>query len=1300
MPAHDLVAGAGERVPVGGVGPDVVGARAVRGERVLLGGDLGVLRAAAEPHDLRAVVAQQVFGPHLADAARAADGDDDAAGPRGRGGGAGRGDFEQALAVPLAVPVREGFAVRVGRQRAHLRPRHRSVEVGAPDLPVRVLLGEGAEEPVHPGLRRIGSGVAGQQPRTPGERGEAEPSGVGASGQQRLDQAEQRYRCLLGPVGRRGGPVHVLDLGGQQSGELLDGRVGGDVEDGGARVVAAQLRLLLGGATGEHHPGLRRRPERRVLVRGQRVPGRGEQRGEGFLRTGHLAGGVAAQAGAEPAAVVVEIDVHFGHVPVGGGLVARGVAQVCPHARGGGGEEVDVLQRERQRGGAAAFGERAGGVAVQADDGLDGAVQHRRVQRELAGITGVRGQFQPGQHLTVPYGQTLHGAQPVAVPDADGLQRVVALLPGEGAAGAAGAQHVEGFRLRGGGFRDAPLGVHLGAVAQHPERVAVEAHRQFRAAVGDGERRGPHHVAQPQRGGAVAGDGAVRELQREHTRQHGPAVDVVVGEEELVAGEPGPVGGVHRGGDLRGPGGGLRAPRCHGHGDGPLRRRGGGGCAEARRGGPFDPVPLPLERVGRQRHLAARGGREARGEPVHLAAHVGPRELLRGERAVPVGGPRIGGGLPGQHLRPCGPVEPAAQPLGQRGQVGGGRGEPVREVRAPGGEAVRHHPGRQARFPVQVREQPPHHLAQRGRSPRREQERVLAGDGGDRSAAVLLQHHVRVGAAGAERAHRGAARPRRGFRPVAGVPVDAERTAVEGERRVRLAEAGPAGDPPVPQRQQRLQHPRDPGGELGVAQVVLDGAQRGRSGGGAGEGSAERAELDGVAELGAGAVRLHQLDAAGFDARRGVHLAQQPLLGGGAGRGQAVGGAVLVDAGGADQPVHVVAVALGVGEPLQQHRARALPGHEPVGAGVEAVAAPGLREHARAARRAVQPRRRLHEHATGDRQVRRAGAQVAAGQVQRHQRTGAGGVGGQRRSAQVQLVGDAGGDDRTHRAPQRLRGRGVVEVVVVVAGVAADVHAAVALAQPFAGVAAVFEGVPALLQEDPLLRVGVGGFDAGHREEHRVEPVDAAQEAAGAAGDLGAELPAGDGFEQVRARDEVVPEGVRVFGVGVAGGHADDGDRLLPPGGGVRCRRGGSPGSGGEFRAGRGLVPLGPGRAQRRAVGVEQVGPQPFDAAVVEQVGGLQLGAEGRVEGVHQVDAEDGVQAVVGERAAPIDLGDRHVQCLADRVEQHPLHLGGGGRGSLGSARGGALLDVVSPGGAVRRDASLRGAVRSGPVRG
>ncbi|CAM5630000.1 hypothetical protein SRIMM317S_05452 [Streptomyces rimosus subsp. rimosus] len=155
----------------------------------------------------------------------------------------------------------------------------------------------------------------------------------------------------------------------------------------------------------------------------------------------------------------------------------------------------------------------------------------------------------------------------------------------------------------------------------------------------------------------------------------------------------------------------------------------------------------------------------------------------------------------------------------------------------------------------------------------------------------------------------------------------------------------------VPHRQDHLDDARDTGGGLGVAEVGLHRAEQQRALGGPAlaVGGEEGLGLDGVAEGGAGAVGLDGVDVGGGQLGVGQGLADDALLGRAVGRGQAVGGAVLVDGGAADDGEHLVAVAAGVGEAFHDEEADALGPAGAVGAR-RRTACSGRRRRARRCR--------------------------------------------------------------------------------------------------------------------------------------------------------------------------------------------------------------------------------------------------------------------------------------------------------------------------------------------------------------
>ena len=145
----------------------------------------------------------------------------------------------------------------------------------------------------------------------------------------------------------------------------------------------------------------------------------------------------------------------------------------------------------------------------------------------------------------------------------------------------------------------------------------------------------------------------------------------------------------------------------------------------------------------------------------------------------------------------------------------------------------------------------------------------------------------------------------------------------------------------VAQGLDHLDHPGHPGGGRGVADVRLQRAQVERAVRALLAVCREqRLGLDRVAQGGAGAVALDGVDLGRGQAGVGQRLADDPLLGGAVGGGQAVRGAVLVGGRAAHHRQHPVAAPLGVREPLEHEQPGALgPGH-PVGGGGVGLGAP------------------------------------------------------------------------------------------------------------------------------------------------------------------------------------------------------------------------------------------------------------------------------------------------------------------------------------------------------------------------
>ncbi|CAM5416636.1 hypothetical protein SCANM63S_08149 [Streptomyces canarius] len=544
--------------------------------------------------------------------------------------------------------------------------------------------------------------------------------------------------------------------------------------------------------------------------------------------------------------------------------------------------------------------------------------------------------------------------------------------------------------------------------------------------------------------------------------------------------------------------------------------------------------------------------------------------------------------------------------------VGERAGEAVRVGVRGGGQVLQQPGGLGAQGLRCVAGQQPRHDAGRRR-------RGLLGrfSGGRRG----FDDHVGVGAGDAEGGDAGPARAARvGPGAVLGQQTDVAPLPLHVPGGPVDAEAGRQGL--GAQGLDHLDDTGDTGGGLGVPEVGLDRAepQRAVLGVLGAVGGDQRLGLDGVAEGGAGAVRLDHVDLGRRDAGCPQGAADDALLGGAVGGADAVGGAVLVDGGAAQHGEDRPAVAAGVGEPFQQQDAGAL---------AEAGAVGGVREGLAAAVPGQAPvPAELHEgargghdgHAPGQRQGAVVLPQRLRGQVQRHQRGGAGRVDGQGRALQAEGVGDAAGD---HAA-----GAEAAEVVVVHD---AREHTGVGAAQGGGVDGGPLQRLPGGLQQQPLLRVGDQGLLVVHGEERRVEVGGVVEEGA-VPGVAGAGPVQGRVVQVVDVPAAVggeLADGVPAFGhqppqvlrggdaAGEAAGHADDGDRLV--GGDV-------PGGGGD------------GGGEGAGEFAEQVAGESGGGGVVEHKGGGQPEAGGRGEAVAQFDGGQRVEAEFPEGEGAADV--------------------------------------------------------------
>ena len=139
--------------------------------------------------------------------------------------------------------------------------------------------------------------------------------------------------------------------------------------------------------------------------------------------------------------------------------------------------------------------------------------------------------------------------------------------------------------------------------------------------------------------------------------------------------------------------------------------------------------------------------------------------------------------------------------------------------------------------------------------------------------------------------------------------------------------------------------------------------------------------------------------------------------------------------------------------------------------------------------------------AAGERHRALASPQALAGEVDRHQRRGAGGINDDARAFQIEHEGQASrrGESASPHCRVEIQTRPVPEHDVLVVVVAhADEDAGCGAGHLIEGVAGVLKGIAGLLQQKPLLGVHLYRLTWRDPEEGRIKGVDVFQEAAAA----------------------------------------------------------------------------------------------------------------------------------------------------------------------------------------------------------
>ena len=185
------------------------------------------------------------------------------------------------------------------------------------------------------------------------------------------------------------------------------------------------------------------------------------------------------------------------------------------------------------------------------------------------------------------------------------------------------------------------------------------------------------------------------------------------------------------------------------------------------------------------------------------------------------------------------------------------------------------------------------------------------------------------------------------------------------------------------------------------------------------------ANLAGIADRGAGGVAFEEGNVGGIEAGLAIRAAQGlllPFLG----RRQEPGGAAVIgDADPADHAQHAVSGGFRIGQALQDDESGAFRRKQSVGGGMERAAPAGAADGFQGAEADVQKQIVRAVHGAGQHQVGAAVVEGVAGQADRVQRRGAGGIQGEGAQIQPQrLRQKMGGQTGLKTVLRRGRGRG------------------------------------------------------------------------------------------------------------------------------------------------------------------------------------------------------------------------------------------------------------------------------------
>ena len=304
---------------------------------------------------------------------------------------------------------------------------------------------------------------------------------------------------------------------------------------------------------------------------------------------------------------------------------------------------------------------------------------------------------------------------------------------------------------------------------------------------------------------------------------------------------------------------------------------------------------------------------------------------------------------------------------------------------------------------------------------------------------VLFEKTVKVAAAETEGTDPGTAWVGRMGDPGTGLRVEIEGTALGNDDVLGFLHLEGRRQDFVVQGEGCLDQPRRTGGGLGVADLRFDRAEGAPGALGFTEDLAQGLDLDGVTDLGAGAVRFDQFDRLRGDIPLLIGTTQRLLLPGGTRFVDCRAAAVAGGADTTDDGINAVTIAFGVGKAFENDNPETFTEGGAVTVRRERLGMSGGREGRRLAEAGVHEDIVEGIDTAGNDHVGLAGTEFEGGEVEGGEGAAAGGIDNAVGAAEVEVLADAAGDNVAEEAGEGVLLPGDVGIADARDGIGGDV---------------------------------------------------------------------------------------------------------------------------------------------------------------------------------------------------------------------------------------------------------------------